>query len=318
MSTTRGWHSVDKRPARQGPNLTGLGLANARLRSGGFWLARVAMLWALALFFGLPLLWLVLAPSKTNGQLGTTAPLSFGSFSNYGTAFHNLFNAQGGVFVTWLENSFIYVAASVAIALVLSICAGYALAMFQFPGRRAVLIATLIAMITPSAALVLPVFLEMSLFHLLNTAFAVILPSGFFPFGAYLSYVYFSTSLPREIVEGARMDGAREFAIFRSIALPLAKPLLGLVGFFAFVGQWNNFFLVSVMISSPGRYNLQVGMSTLLSGAFFANPSVPIAAGILRPELALGGMLLAAPVVVVFLFVQRYLIRGLLAGYGIG
>jgi len=94
MSTTRGWHSVDKRPARQGPNLTGLGLANARLRSGGFWLARVAMLWALALFFGLPLLWLVLAPSKTNGQLGTTAPLSFGSFGNYETAFHNLFNAQ--------------------------------------------------------------------------------------------------------------------------------------------------------------------------------------------------------------------------------
>jgi len=216
-------------------------------------------------------------------------PLSFGSFGNYETAFHNLFNAQGGIFVTWLENSFIYVAASVAIALVLSICAGYALAMFQFPGRRAVLIATLIAMITPSAALVLPVFLEMSLFHLLNTAFAVILPSGFFPFGAYLSYVYFSTSLPREIVEGRAWTALASSQYSGPLRCHWPSRCWAWLASSHLLASGNNFFLVSVMISSPGRYNLQVGMSTLLSGAFFANPSVPIAAGILRPELALAG-----------------------------
>jgi multiple sugar transport system permease protein len=303
---------------RRTRSLSGLNLRPPDVRPGMFWLVRVAMLWALALFFGLPVLWLVLAPSKTNAQLASAFPLSFGSFGNYATAFEHILRYGGGVYVSWLENSFVYVGASVAIALVLALTAGYALAVFEFPGRRAILIATLIAMITPSAATVLPLFLEMSLFHLLNTAFSVILPSGFFPFGVYLSYVYFTTSLPKEILESARVDGTPERTIFVRVALPLAKPLISLVTFFAFVAQWNNFYLVAVMISSESRFNLQVGMSTFLSGAFFANPGVPIDSGILRPELALGGMILAAPVVLLFLLIQRYLIRGLLAGYGVG
>jgi multiple sugar transport system permease protein len=168
----------------------------------------------------------------------------------------------------------------------------------------------------PSAAFVLPLFLEMNLFHLVNTPLAVILPSGFYPFGVYLSFVYFSTSLPHGIIEAARVDGATERQILQSVAVPLAKPLISLVVFFTFVTQWNNFFLVQVMIYSPERLTLQTGMASLMSGAFFASDqSVP---GILRPELALAGMLLAAPVVILFLVIQRYLMAGLLAGYGVG
>ncbi len=98
--------------------------------------------------------------------------------------------------------------------------------------------------------------------------------------------------------------------------MPLAKPLVSLVAFFAFVSQWNNFFLVQVMIASQARLNLQTGLATILASAFYSSPLSP--SGILRPDLALGGLLLAAPVIIFFLAIQRNLMRGLLAGYGVG
>jgi multiple sugar transport system permease protein len=297
--------------------LTGLGMFG----SGGvspflLGLVRFLILAALLVFFGLPMLWLVLAPSKTNAQLGTSAPISFGTFPNYWTALQHLLHYDSGIYVTWIINSIFYVGVTVVLALVISLTAGYALAMFTFVGRNVLLVTTLVALITPSAAIVLPLFLEMSLLHLVNTSWSVILPSSFFPFGVYLSYVYFSTSLPPGLIEAGRIDGASEFRIFSSVAMPLAKPLVSLVAFFAFVSQWNNFFLVQVMIASSNRLNLQTGLATILASAFYSSPLSP--PGILRPELALGGILLAAPVIIFFFVIQRNLMRGLLAGYGVG
>jgi multiple sugar transport system permease protein len=299
------------------PTLTGLGMFG----SGGIspfllGLVRFLVLAALLVFFGLPMLWLFLAPSKTNAQLGTSAPISFGTFPNYWTALQHLLHYDSGIYVTWIINSIFYVGVTVVLALIISLTAGYALAMFTFVGRNVLLVTTLVALITPSAAIVLPLFLEMSLLHLVNTSWSVILPSSFFPFGVYLSYVYFSTSLPPGLIEAGRIDGASEFRIFSSVAMPLAKPLVSLVAFFAFVSQWNNFFLVQVMIASSNRLNLQTGLATILASAFYSSPLSP--PGILRPELALGGILLAAPVIIFFFAIQRNLMRGLLAGYGVG
>jgi multiple sugar transport system permease protein len=297
--------------------LTGLGVFG----SGGIspfllGLVRFLVLAALLVFFGLPMLWLFLAPSKTNAQLGSSSAISFGTFPNYWTALQHLLHYDSGIYVTWIINSIFYVGVTVVLALIISLTAGYALAMFTFVGRNVLLVTTLVALITPSAAIVLPLFLEMSLLHLVNTSWSVILPSSFFPFGVYLSYVYFSTSLPPGLVEAGRIDGASEFRIFSSVAMPLAKPLISLVAFFAFVSQWNNFFLVQVMIASSNRLNLQTGLATILASAFYSSPLSP--PGILRPELALGGILLAAPVIIFFFAIQRNLMRGLLAGYGVG
>jgi multiple sugar transport system permease protein len=304
-------------PKRARRTLTGLGVFGATGPvSLALQLVRALVLLALLVFFGLPMLWLLLAPSKTNVQLANLAPISFGRFYNYWAALQHLLHYDSGIYVTWIVNSIFYVGVTVVLAVALSLTAGYALAMFQFPGRHAILVITLVALITPSAAIVLPLFLEMNLFHLLNTAWSVILPSSFFPFGVYLSYVYFSTSLPPAVIEAARMDGGSEARIFRSVAMPLAKPLVSLVAFFAFVGQWNNFYLVQVMIASTNRFNLQTGLATILASAFYSSPFSP--PGILRPELALGGILLAAPVIIFFFAIQRYLMRGLLAGYGVG
>jgi multiple sugar transport system permease protein len=100
---------------------------------------------------------------------------------------------------------------------------------------------TLIVMIMPASALVLPLFLEMNLLHLSNSAWSVVLPFGFFPFGVYLSYIFFSSTIAKELLAAARVDGCNEWGVFRHVALPLARPIVALVGFFEFVSDWTNF-----------------------------------------------------------------------------
>jgi multiple sugar transport system permease protein len=272
----------------------------------------------LLVLFDIPMLWLILAPTKTEHQLAFDSPLSIGSPLNYLVALGHLQTFPGGNVGTWLANSVAYAAASVALALVLTLPAGYALAAFHFKGRRVLMVATLVALTLPSSASVLPLFLEMGALHLLNNPLSIILPSAFTPFGVYLAYIYFSTSLPPEILDAGRVDGASERQIFTAVALPLAKPVIALVSFFTFTAQWNNFFLVTVMLSDPARSTLQVGLSYVMAVVFSAG-ATPLDAGQVRqPEIALAAVILALPVVVFFAFVQRYLLKGLLAGYGVG
>ena len=186
-----------------------------------------------------------------------------------------------------------------AITLVVGIPAGYGLALGRFPGRKLILSLTLISMIIPAAALVLPIYLEMnaadhivvfgSHVHLINSAWSVILPFAFFPFGVYLAYIYYITALPPGLLEAARVDGANELQTFLRIALPLAKPVLALVFFFAFVSDWNNFFLPYVVLSNPHQLPITVGLWDLLASTPAFNPSVGGGGGatnIFKPELA--------------------------------
>ena len=158
--------------------------------------------------------------------------------------------------MTWLENSARYSVGGVLLALVCAVPAGYGLALTEFIGRRVLLTITLVVMIMPASALVLPLFLEVNLFHLENTAWSVVLPFSFFPFGVYLCYIFFSSTIPRDLLAAARVDGASEWGVFRRVALPLARPIVALVGFFAFVSDWTNFFLPYVMFYSDRQYPL--------------------------------------------------------------
>jgi multiple sugar transport system permease protein len=275
---------------------------------------RTIVLLGFAVFCVVPLLWLVLAPTKTDAQLATS-PLSFGSLANVGTAWSHLATYNDGVVYTWLLNSVIYAAGSLAITMVTALLGGYALAVSRIPGRRVVLILTLIAIIVPPSALVLPLFLEMNVVHLTNTMWSVILPAAFYPFGVYLAFIYFSTSLPLELLDAGRIDGCSEWQLFVRIALPLAKPLIALVAFFSFVANWNNYFLPYVMLSEDSKYNLPVGLGTLIAGT----PALSPAGGaselpIHRPEVALIGLVSVLPIAVLFVLAQRHLVRGILAG----
>ena len=271
------------------------------------------LLIAFLVFFVLPVIWLLLAATKTDTQLVRDNPLSFGSWHALRRNWDALAAFQGDTIVLWLRNSAVYAFLALAITLGLGIPAGYALAMMDFRGRRALLVITLVVMLMPATTLVVPLFLELNAVHLIGTLWSVVLPYSFYPFGVYLTYIYFSTALPRDLLAAARIDGCTEFGAFRRIALPLATPIVALVGFFSFVANWTNFFLPYVMLPQSSEYPAQVGIALLLTDVPQFNPTAA-GATVLRPELALATILAIAPVLVVFLFAQRYLVTGLLAG----
>jgi multiple sugar transport system permease protein len=280
--------------------------------------ARVLWLIVIAgffIFFALPFLWLILAPTKTDAQLVSGAPLSFGSFHDLRLAWDHVSAFEGGIIFTWLGNSAIYSFGALAITLVTAIPAGYGLALTEFIGRKTLLTITLIVMLMPSAALVLPLFLEMNAVHEVGSIWSVILPFSLFPFGVYLAFIYFSSSIPKDLLAAARLDGCTEFRVFWHVALPLATPIVALVAFFSFVGNWNNFFLPLVMLPSDQSAPIQVGLNNLLASTPAFNP---VAGGadlnFDRPELALTTLLAIAPILLVFLFSQRALVSGMLAG----
>ena len=276
------------------------------------WLIVIA---AFFVFFALPILWLLLAPTKTDAQLVSGSPLSLGSFTGLRLAWDHVSAFEGGIIFTWLRNSAFYSFGALAITLVTAIPAGYGLALTEFIGRKVLLTITLIVMLMPSAALVLPLFLEMNAVHELGSVWSVILPFSLFPFGVYLVYIYFASSIPKDMLAAARLDGCSEYQVFRHVALPLAKPVVALVAFFSFVGNWNNFFLPLVMLPSDQSAPIQVGLNNLLSSTPAFNP---VAGGadldFNRPELALTILLAIAPILLVFLFSQRALVSGMLAG----
>jgi multiple sugar transport system permease protein len=278
---------------------------------------RLAVLGLFAVFFIAPVVWLLLAPTKTDSALVTSNPFSFGSFRNVWHAWEHLDAFSSHIYRRWIANSLIYSLSATAITLAISIPAGYGLALGKFPGRKVILTLTLVVMIMPAAALVLPIFLELNAVHLIGSVFSVILPFSFFPFGVYLAYIYYATSIPSELLDAARVDGCGEWLTFRRIALPLAKPVLALVFFFSFVANWNNFFLPYVVLANSSQYPITVGLSDLLSSTPSFNPAVGgggQSVNIFKPELALATLIAVIPVAIVFLVSQRALVRGTLGG----
>ena len=314
---------ISHRPARR-PS-TGASLAGAsrvarprRGRSGrrvGTLLAWFIVMLAFTAFFVVPVIWVLIAPTKTDHQLVYENPMAFGSFHTFFKTWDEIYAFQGRELMTWLGNSAKYSVGGVLLALSCAVPAGYGLALTQFIGRRVLLSITLLVMIMPASALVLPLFLEMNLIHLSNSAWSVVLPFGFFPFGVYLAYIFFSSTIPKELMGAARVDGCSEWGVFRWVALPLARPIVALVAFFAFVSDWTNFFLPYVMFYTDRQYPLPVALQYLISSTSAFNPVAAQAVSpVLRPELAMATLVTIAPVFVVFLFAQRALVTGMLAG----
>jgi multiple sugar transport system permease protein len=135
---------------------------------------------------------------------------------------------------------------------------------------------------------------------LISSTLSIILPFAFFPFGVYLSYIYYVTALPPTLLDAARADGCGEWAAFRHIGIPLAKPSVALVFFFSFVANWNNYFLPYVFLSDERMQPIQVGLSDLFHSS--------------RPAVALATLVAAMPVAVVFVVSQRALLRGVVGG----
>lgn len=277
-------------------------------------LGRNALLSMTVLFFGVPILWLLLAPTKTRKELTNDAPLSFGSASHVGDAWSHVFGYSDGIFSTWLGNSAIISVAAVLLTVCTCVPAGYGLAKFAFVGRTTMLFLTMVTMIVPQAALILPLYLEMSAVDLTNTLWAVILPLSFYPFGVYIVYLHAVASMPNSLIEAGRLDGASEWTIFFRIYAPIARPAIAMVSFFSFVTAWNTFFLPYIMNTDPELANVQTGLQLLvrntnaLGGANFTG--IPVR----EPEVALAALLSISPILLIFLFAQRFLVAGQKAG----
>lgn len=276
--------------------------------------ARLLVLGILAVAFAVPLLWLLVAPTKTDEQLESLPPLAFGSLDQFAQTWANLMSFRDGQVLAWVGNTILYSTGTVLIAVLLSIPAGYALALYRFPGRRAILLATLIGMIMPTAATVLPIYRELAFVGLVNTPWAVILPAAFFPFGVYLAFLHFQSSFPRDLVEAARIDGASDWRVFISLGVPLARPAVGLVAFFAFVSSWNNYFLAYIMLFNDRLFNIQLGIGVLLSSAPVLSNTTGSTLPIHRPEAALAALLAIVPIAIVFIAFQRVIGTSMLGG----
>jgi multiple sugar transport system permease protein len=266
---------------------------------------RTLTLLVFAAFFAGPLVWLLLAPTRTDYELATGRSFDFGSLANVARAWSQLDGFGDGLFRTWMENSFLYAFTATALTLVTAVPAGYGLATGRFRGRRVLLSLTVVAMTMPATALVLPIFLELNALHLLGSRLTVILPLAFFPFGVYLAYLYYVTALPPALLDAARVDGCGEWATFRRVALPLATPVVAMIFFFSFAADWTSFFLPYVLLPDSSQYPVEVGLTDMLLGG-------P------KPQLALAALIATLPLALVFVAAQRVIVRGLPAGSSTG
>nr|WP_066523185.1 carbohydrate ABC transporter permease [Curtobacterium ammoniigenes] len=255
-----------------------------------------------------PLFYLLVNSTKTQGQLLTTFGLWFGNGFDLFTNIGQTLTYNNGIFVQWLGNTLLYVVAGAGGATLLATVAGYGMAKYRFPGRRAVFAIVLGAIAIPGTALAVPTFLLFSQVGLTNTPWSVILPSLISPFGMYLVWTYAVEAIPDELIEAARMDGAGEFRIFFTISLRLLMPGVVTVALFAIVATWNNYFLPLIMLSNPHWYPLTVGLNQWNAQATGAGAQ-PI-----YNLVVTGSLLTIVPIVAAFLFLQRFWQSGLAAG----
>ncbi|HEU5223957.1 MAG TPA: carbohydrate ABC transporter permease [Candidatus Lumbricidophila sp.] len=255
-----------------------------------------------------PVWWLVVNASKTNQDLFTTPGLvpgsSFALFDNIA----QVFTEDGGIFVRWMGNTLLYVVLGTIGVAVVSSLAGYGAAKFKFPGRAALFVVILGALAVPGSALAVPTFLLFSQLQLTNTIWAVILPSMISPFAFFLIWVYARDAVPDEVLEAARIDGAGEFRIFSTIALRIMAPVIITVVLFAFVSNWNNYFLPYIMLNDNKLAPLTIGLAQWNASA------VQIGGKTLYNIVIAGSLVTVLPIAACFLTLQRYWKSGLTTG----
>ena len=261
------------------------------------------------LYFAVPLIWIVFAATKSQPDLLSTPALWFGHGFDLFANLRQLFREDDGVYGRWLLNTALYSGASAVGATALSALAGYGLARFEFPGKRIIESGLLGMIMVPATALVLPTYLLLSRLQLVNTIWAVILPSLLSPFGTYLVRVFVSESVPQELLDAARIDRAGEFRIFWRVVLPMMRPAIVTVFLFTLVATWNNYFLPLVMLSDARLYPLTVGLTT-----WFNTAQQEAGTRVLFNLITTGALLAIVPLVLAFLLLQRFWQSGVSSG----
>ena len=277
------------------------------------YLLRLVITALFGLYFGLPVVWLFLAPTKSHKQLTDLPPLAIGGLQNILDSWQRLAAYNRGVMFQWIWNSVWYVLLALAISLAVSIPAGYLLANVNFKGRKLLLWVTLILMLLPADATILPMYMELFVLRLVNTPWAVILPAGMAPFAVYLTYTYYKTTMHRDIIDAARVDGCSDLAMFWWIGLPLAQSVVAMLLFTQFASLWNGFFAALIFLESDNLKTLPVGIQVVASITGALNPN-PNGNYMFRPDLALISLMNVLPAILIFLFSQQLIIKAATSG----
>jgi multiple sugar transport system permease protein len=267
------------------------------------------VMWVCVLYFIVPIVWLFVSSTKDNSDLFTTFGLWFGDEFNLFANIGDVFAYKDGIYLRWTLNTVLYAGVSAIGASLLATMSGYAFAKYRFPGNKVLFSITMGAIMIPLTALAIPTYLMFSTVGITNTPWAVILPSLVSPFSVFLMRVYAADAIPDELIEAARMDGAGEIRIFWQVAIRLLGPGIVTIMLFTLVATWNNYFLPLIMLNSGELLPLTVGLAQQQ-----ATSAAGGGAQALFSTVITGAFLSIIPLIIAFLYLQRFWQTGLATG----
>ena len=256
----------------------------------------------------IPFIWLLIGSFKTNQDFFNAMFLPTGD-GFLGIAWHrltlenmyNLFTTLN--FGNHIMNSFFIASVTSSVATFFAALGGYSLSKYRFRGREALTGLVLAALVIPAPLLISPVYQLLFRFGLLDTYFGLILPAMAPPFGIFLFRQAMLNSVPGDLLEAARIDGCGEIRIFFSVVLPIVRPMVGAFLLITFLGTWNNFISPQVILQDPDKYPLSVAIAQL-NGLYISEYGM----------ISAGTVVSVAPVMILFLLLQKEFISGLTSG----
>jgi multiple sugar transport system permease protein len=247
----------------------------------------------------LPTLWMISASFMATGEANSYPPHFLPhapTLDHYRTLFSRLSLGR------YLANSAFVSIVVTVLSLVVNSLAGYALAKLRFKGRDRLFRGLALGLVIPVQVSMLPLFLLMKWLHLVNTYWGVIIPGMASIFGIFLIRQY-ALAIPEDLLDAARVDGASELRIYRSVVLPVITPILATLAIWTFLATWNDFMWPLIILSDDRRFTLPVALAAL-SGEHVQDTELMMA----------GSVVTVLPVLVTFLILQRYYVAGIMGG----
>jgi arabinosaccharide transport system permease protein len=276
----------------------------AHRRLSGNTIVKHIVLTLLCFVYLLPLYSLVLAafrPGRDLLRYGITLQTLIPTGLNFATV-KGLYTIRDGIYFTWFKNSLVLLVLQASLALFFSSFVAYGLSVYRFKGKKAVTTLVIFLMLVPIQILILPLYKLMITISLMDTFWGVFLPMVVSPFAIFFFKQYID-GIPRDLIDAGRVDGLNEYAIFFRIVVPIMPPAFSAMAIFISMQSWNNFLWPLIVLRSGTKFTLPIGLNTLLTPY---NSAYDL--------LLIGALAATLPIIIVFIFFQRYFIAGLTSG----
>ncbi|MBR6596078.1 MAG: carbohydrate ABC transporter permease [Oscillospiraceae bacterium] len=301
--------------------MTGKRLNTSRMKTKTYLVTSFILVLILAIFFTFPLYWIITGAFKTGAEINATKPVWWPGEWDVGNFVRLMEKRSAPLFefkipftdmavegpripgaIRWLINTVFMSVSAMLLTCLTSAMAGYVLAKKRFWGRSIVFGLIVCAMALPKQVILIPLLREMNSLHLYDTIWAVIFPVVGWPFGVFL-LKQFAEGIPTEMVEACRIDGASEWRTFTDVMFPMVKPGVGACAIFTFISSWNDYFMQLIMLSSSSKLTISLGIATM-QGESSTDYGLLMA----------GAALASVPIILVFLFFQKYFTKGITMG----